>query len=155
MGVRHFLSLVPSDIELDPQVRAVAEWRNAPELLSYRVDNAILDALLEQADAGAELAYPWTSLPLARLLKLFSITESLVGRRPTIPAGMAASTALRVNALVTTIHPALEERVLQRAAEFRSEAGYEPPYWTLVEIAREELAGSRESLQPSLSIPSG
>ena len=58
MGVREFTSLVPSDVEYDPQLRAVIEWRDAPALMDYRIDNAITDALLEEAERGARLGRP-------------------------------------------------------------------------------------------------
>ena len=85
MGVRHFTSLVPSDLEYDPNVRAVVEWRDAPGLMDYRLDNAITDALLEQADLGARLGYPWYGLPAGRLLKAFSVGQSWVGAAPLVP----------------------------------------------------------------------
>jgi hypothetical protein len=75
MGVREFTSLVPSDVEYDPQLRAVVEWRNAQALMDFRLDNAVIDTLLEEADRGAELSYAWYALPLARVLKLFSVGQ--------------------------------------------------------------------------------
>lgn len=151
MGVREFTSLVPSDIEYDPQLRAVVEWRDAPALMDFRIDNAIIDALLEEAERGGRLSYAWYALPLARLLKLYSIAQSTLGRVPTIPQGMSASTALLVDALVSTIHPAVRDELLVRMTDFRSENGYEAPYWVLVSLAREALATRRESLRPALA----
>ncbi len=97
MGVREFTSLVPSDIEYDPQLRAVVEWRDAPALMDFRLDNAIIDALLEEADRGAELSYAWYALPVAWALKLFSVGQSSLGGVPRIPQGMSASTATHGN----------------------------------------------------------
>ena len=54
MGVREFTSLVPSDIEYDPQLGAVVEWRDAPALMNFRLDHAIIDVLLEEADRGSD-----------------------------------------------------------------------------------------------------
>lgn len=151
MGVREFTTLVPSDLEYDPQVRAVVEWRNAPALMDYRIDNAITDALLEEAERGARLDFAWYALPPARLLKAYSRVGSTVGRAPTIPDGMSASTALRVNALVSRVHPALKEDLVAGAAAYRAENGHEAPYWTLVELARDALAARRASLVPALA----
>ncbi len=151
MGVREFTSLVPSDAELDPQLRAVAEWRDMGALMDFRLDNAITDVLLEEAERGARLGYSWYRLPLARLLKAYSVAQSLTGRRPVIPRGMEASTALRVDALVSTVHPRLRAALQERAGRFRAERGYEAPYWVLVELAREALRAERDGLRPALT----
>ena len=151
MGVREFTTLVPSDLEYDPQVRAVVEWRNVPALMDFRLDNAITDALLEHADGGARLGYAWYALPAARLLKTYSVGQSLLGRAPTIPQGMSAATALRVDALVSTVHPSVKEDLVARTAAFRTANGHEAPYWTLVRLAREALAARAPSLAPSLA----
>jgi len=151
MGVREFTSLVPSDIEYDPQVRAVVEWRNAPELMEYRLDNAITDALLEEAERGARLGYAWYALPAARVLKGYSSARALLGAEPAIPVGMSAATALRVDALVSRVHPAVREELVARARAFREERGHEAPYWSLVELARASLAATRAGLAPALT----
>ncbi len=150
MGVRELTSLVPSDLEYDPQVRAVVEWRNAPELEEYRLDNAVTDALLEEADRGADLGFPWYALPLGRLLKAYSVGEEALGARPRIPEGMSAATALRVQALVTRVNPTVKASLRRKAGSFRSERGFQAPYWTLVSLAREALAEERPSLAPAL-----
>lgn len=153
MGVREFTSLVPSDLEYDPQVRAAVEWRNAPALMDYRLDNAITDALLEEADRGADLGYAWYALPFARLLKAYSVAKAALGSDPTIPEGMNAATALRVDALVSRVHPAVKQDLLDRVATFRAEHGYEAPYWELVELSREAVAARRSTLGPALRVP--
>lgn len=152
MGVREFTSLVPSDLEYDPQVRAVVEWRNAPELMDYRLDNAVTDALLEEADRGARLGYAWYALPFARLLKAYSIGQDVLGAQPTIPQGMSAATALRVNALVSRVNPTVKASLKRHADAFRSERGFEAPYWTLVALAREALAEEEATLPPALRV---
>jgi hypothetical protein len=150
MGVREFTTLVPSDVEYDPQVRAVAEWRDAPALMEYRFDNAITDALLEEAERGGRLGYAWYALPAARVLKAWSVAKSALGGAPTIPQGMGPATALRVDALVGRVHPAVLEELRAKALEYRLETGHEAPYWTLVELAREALATRRSSLTSAL-----
>jgi hypothetical protein len=64
---------------------------------------------------------------------------------------MGPSTALRVDALVSRIHPPLKENLVARAAGFRVERGYEAPYWSLVELARESVSELRDSLAPALT----
>ena len=57
LGVRYFQTQEPSDLEYDPQLRVVAEWRN-PELLAKdHFDNAVLDAMLEGGDSTKTLGY--------------------------------------------------------------------------------------------------
>ncbi|HET9950146.1 MAG TPA: YiiX/YebB-like N1pC/P60 family cysteine hydrolase [Longimicrobiales bacterium] len=153
MGVRELTSLVPSDLEYDPQVRAVAEWRNADALTDFRLDNAVIDALLEEAERGARLGYAWWALPGARALKAWSVGQELAGVRPLIPEGMSPSTALRVDALVSRVHPAVKARLAALAAEHAARTGRQAPYWTLVDLAREALAAERGELAPALRRP--
>ncbi len=150
MGVREFQTIVPSDLEYDAQLRAVVEWRNVAALMDYRLDNAITDALLEDADRGSDLGYAWFALPVARLLKGVSIVQSLLGRQPAIPEGMPSEAALRVSSLVSTVSPSLKQEMLERDARFLDENGYRAPYWTLVELARASLLNQKDELSPAL-----
>ncbi|MDP2037314.1 MAG: YiiX/YebB-like N1pC/P60 family cysteine hydrolase, partial [Ignavibacteria bacterium] len=43
-GVTHFETQEPSDLEYDPQLKVVAEWRNPETLYQDHVDNAIVEA---------------------------------------------------------------------------------------------------------------
>lgn len=153
LGVRHFTTLVPSDLEYDPRLGAVAEWRDVSMLRQHRLDDVTIDVLLEGADAGDQLGYRWYYLPAARLLKAWSGVEAFFGRVPTIPQGMSASTALRVDALSHRVHPALRTAIEERAVAFRQTNGYEAPYWVLVEAGREALAEQRPRLEPALHRP--
>jgi hypothetical protein len=153
LGVRHFTTLVPSDLEYDPRLGAVAEWRDISTLRQHRFDNVILDVLLEGADRGDRLGYAWYHLPAARLVKGWSVAEAFLGGVPTIPRGMSASTALRADALSHRIHPVLRATIEEKAATFLDERGYEAPYWALVEIAREALEEYRARLAPALGSP--
>ena len=63
LGVKHFETQEPSDLEYDPQLVVVAEWRDPVDLKQDHLDNAVLDAMLEGADQGVELTYPWYKLP--------------------------------------------------------------------------------------------
>ncbi len=82
LGVRRFSTLIPSDLEYDPQLIPVAEWRDPETLRKDRADNAVLDALLEEAERGARLGYPWYKLPAARLVKVWSMLCSTPGGAP-------------------------------------------------------------------------
>lgn len=135
-GVENFLTQEPSDLECDPQLRVVAEWRDPEALLQDHVDNAVIDAMLEGAERGEQIGYSWPMLPFARVLKGWSCALNQFGCVGPVPEGMSASAALRSEELRTR-HEALRARVLDRAAAFRAERGYAPPYWELLRLARE------------------
>jgi hypothetical protein len=86
-------------------------------------------------------------------LKAYSVMQSAFGARPTIPQGMTANTALRVRSLVSAVHPAVKADLIARATAFREVRGFEAPYWTLVQLAREAVAEQRSSLAPALVTP--
>ena len=142
LGVRHFATQEPSDLEYDPQLVVVAEWRDSTALRQDHIDNAVLDVMLDGADAGNPLTYAWYKLPMARLAKAYSWVRVQVGGTGPLPEGMSAASALRHEAFVT------RQRALAAAvqlAEARRTAAqlYTPPYWTLVELAREAVADER------------
>ena len=68
-GVKNFETQEPSDLEYDPQMLVVAEWRDPGTLFADHIDNAVIDAMLEGAERGDRLEYPWYQLPLVRLAK--------------------------------------------------------------------------------------
>ena len=137
LGVRHFETQEPSDLEYDPQLRVVAEWRDPETLFKDHVDNAVIDAMLEGAERGERLEYDLWKLPLARLAKAWSVVKNWFGKVGSIPEGMSATTALRVKKLTST-HAAVKARVLEQAAQFKSARGYAPPYWELARLAQDE-----------------
>lgn len=139
LGVRHLVTQEPSDLEYDPQLAVVAEWRDREVLFKDHVDNAVVDALLEEAERGLGLEYALASLPLARLAKAYSAALNLLGRVGPVPEGMSATTALRARRF-GELHAAVAEDVTVAAAAFARERGYLPPYWELVRLAREGLA---------------
>ena len=51
-GVTHFETQAPADLEYDPQLSIVAEWRDPETLWQDHVDNAVIEAMLEGADTG-------------------------------------------------------------------------------------------------------
>jgi hypothetical protein len=136
LGVRNFETQEPSDLEYDPQLRVVAEWRDPETLFKDHVDNAVIDAMLEGAERGQKLDYNLWMLPFARLAKAWSVLLNGLGRVGPVPEGMSAATALRVGRLKLT-HVTLQVQVLGGAAQFKAEHGYVPPYWELVRMARE------------------
>jgi hypothetical protein len=134
-GVRHFETQEPSDLEYDPQLVVVAEWRDPEWLTRDRIDNAVLDAMLEGADRGGALRFHWYQLPLARLAKGYSWVMQRLGGAGPVPEGMTAAAALR-NKSFSARQRRLAARVAAEAARLTAERGYPPPYWVLLELAR-------------------
>ncbi len=58
-GVKYFETQEPSDLEYDPQISVVAEWRDTETLYKDHLDNAVTDVMLEDADSGKVLFYEW------------------------------------------------------------------------------------------------
>jgi hypothetical protein len=143
--VRNFKTQEPSDLEYDPQLQVVAEWRDPATLFQDYVDNAVTDAMFEAAERGEKLGYnPWL-LPTARLAKAWSVLLNWFGKVGPIPEGMSATTALRVKRF-TRDHADLRALVVVKAEKFRTKHGFAPFYWELVGMAREaqgELNPSR------------
>ncbi len=145
-GVANFETEEPSDLEYDPQLRVVAEWRDPDTLFSDHVDNAVVDAMLEGAEAGDPLTYPIALLPVARLAKAYSWLLNRVGAVGPVPEGLSAAAALR-NREFTRTHAAIKTEVVRLAQEFTRRNGYRPPYWELIALARrargEVIGGTR------------
>lgn len=141
LGVRHFETQEPSDLEYDPQLRVVAEWRDPETLFQDHTDNAVIDVMLEAAEQGEPLGYNLFHLPLCRVLKAYSVAKNWLGAVGPIPEGMSATTALRVRQL-RTHHAAVKARLLGGVDRFKAERGYVPPYWALVSMARETAKNS-------------
>lgn len=135
-GVENFITQMPSDLEYDPQLSVVAEWRDPETLYKDHIDNAVMDALLEKANAGAEIDYNMWKLPLARLIKGYCVIKNLFGGIGKIPEGMSATRALK-NQTFVTMHASVKNKVLQMAADFLKSNGYRAPYWQLVKFAND------------------
>jgi hypothetical protein len=133
--VRHFETQEPSDLEYDPQLVVVAEWRDQATLKKDHFDNAVTEVMLEGAEKGDELHYQWYLLPLARIVKGYSAVLNLFGRPGPVPEGMSATTALR-SQYYDKKHEAIKERLSAKADQFKTTQGYQPPYWALVKLAR-------------------
>jgi len=134
-GVEHFITQEPSDLEYDPQLTIVGEWYNPETLYKDHLDNAVIDVMLEGADQGEQLGYDWYKLPIARLLKAYSLVKNLGGGTGPIPEGMNAAAALK-NDRFSKRHAAISERLVQLAEDFQLANEYRPPYWELVKLAR-------------------
>lgn len=139
-GVRQFETQEPSDLEYDPQLAVVAEWRHAASLFDDHMDNAVTDAMLEGAERGDELEFAWYALPMARLLKGYSWVRGRVGGVGPIPEGMAPAAALR-NRSYNARHGELKAALRDEVERWMAEKGYRPPYWALVSMAREAALG--------------
>jgi Permuted papain-like amidase enzyme, YaeF/YiiX, C92 family len=134
-GVRHFETQEPSDLEYDPQLVVVAEWRDQATLKKDHYDNAVTEVMLEGAEKGEEISYQWYLLPLARIVKGYSVIMNLFGKPGPIPEGMSATAALRTQ-YYDKQHEAIKKRLAIKAHQFKAENGYAPPYWELVKLAR-------------------
>jgi hypothetical protein len=134
-GVRYFETQEPSDLEYDPQLTVVAEWRDQETLTKDHYDNAVTEVMLEGAEKGDELAYQWYLLPVVRLAKAYSAVLNLIGEVGPVPEGMSSTSALR-NVWFSDRHEAIAKRLAENAEHFRQDQGYKPPYWELVKLAR-------------------
>ena len=134
-GVRHFVTQEPSDLEYDPQLVVVGEWRDQATLKKDHYDNAVTEVMLEGAEKGDEIHYQWYLLPLARIVKGYSIVMNLFGKPGPIPEGMSSTAALR-SQYYDKEHKAIMDRLSLKADKFKSDHGYAPPYWELVKLAR-------------------
>jgi hypothetical protein len=137
-GVRNFETQEPSDLEYDPQVRVVAEWRDAETLFKDHIDNAVTDAMIEEAERGKNLEYQWYMLPLARLVKAYSMALNFFGSVGSIPEGMSATSALK-HEYYASRHSSSVAKVKMMAEKFRVEYGFAPPFWKLLSMARMAL----------------
>ncbi len=146
-GVTHFETQAPADLEYDPQLTVVAEWRDPEALWQDHVDSAVVEAMLEGADEGDRLTCPWYLLAPGRILKAYCAVLNQFGVVGPIPEGMDVPAALR-NLDLDSRHRAIRAKVLTRAAAFREKEGHRPPYWDLVRMAnqaRAEIRGTSPS----------
>jgi hypothetical protein len=150
LGARKFETQEPSDLEYDPQLCVVAEWHDRDTLFKDHVDNAVIDAMLESAEAGEHLRQDWYMLPIVRVMKVYSLILNWRGKVGPIPEGMTPATALRVKTLKSD-HAAIKARMLRSVEQFKTERGYVPPYWELVRLAREAKVELRSPDRPAVS----
>jgi len=134
-GVENFITQMPSDLEYDPQLSVVAEWRDPETLFKDHLDNAVMDVLLERANNGEEIGYATWKLPLVRVLKGYCMVKNFFGKTGLIPEGMSATKALKNESFVA-MHVSIKNKTMQLANKFIKENGYRPPYWQLVKFAQ-------------------
>jgi hypothetical protein len=134
-GVKQFETQEPSDLEYDPQLSVVAEWRAPATLFDDHMANAVTDVMLEGAERGDALEFDWYVLPVARMYKGYSWLREWLGSTGPIPEGMSPSAALR-NRSYNAKHTELQTALGARVATWITEHGYRPPYWVLVSLAR-------------------
>ncbi len=137
-GVENFVTQMPSDLEYDPMLSVVAEWRNKEVLFQDHLDNAVMDALISRANKGEYLDYNIWLLPIARTIKAYSIFLSIVGKEGVIPEGMNAETALKNNDFVDRFNK-LKTSTESKIKSFKEENDYLPPYWQMVRMAEESF----------------
>ncbi len=135
-GVRNFESEEPADLEYDPQLRVVAEWRDRETLFKAHVDDAVTDVMIEDLQPGEELRFQRLLLPVTRVAKAWSYLLNRFGKTGPIPEGMSATTALRVKHFRAE-HAELAGKVLESARRFADAQSYTPPYWVLIKLAKE------------------
>ena len=137
-GVEKFVTQMPSDLEYDPMLSIVAEWRNKEVLFQDHLDNAVMDALISQANKGEQLDYIIWLLPIARTIKAYSVFLNIIGKEGIIPEGMDAVMALKNNDFVDRFNTCKDLTEL-KVNSFKELNGYLPPYWQMVRIAEESL----------------
>ena len=100
-GVENFVTQMPADLEYDPQLSIVAEWRNPETLFKDHMDNAVMDVLLEAADKGRQINYSIWQLPLVRVVKEWCMLNNLFGKPALTTEGMSATQALKNQYFIT------------------------------------------------------
>lgn len=140
-GVEYFLNQLPSDLEYDPLLSVVAEWRDMETLVNDHVDNAVMDALIRRANQGEKLNYDIWLLPVVRVLKVYSFVLNSMGREGIIPEGMSSMTALTSKEFVRRFQQT-KALTMRKVREFRAQKGYMPPYWQIIGMANAEIGDS-------------
>jgi len=74
-------------------------------------------------------------LGFARVMKAYSVVVNVLGGVGPIPEGMSASAALKSKEF-SKKHTEIKERLAIKAKEFKEKYGYTPPYWELLNLAR-------------------
>ena len=134
-GVENFVTQMPSDLEYDPQLSVVAEWRNPETLMKDHIDNAVMDVLLEQADKGKMITYNKWQLPFVRIIKCWCMIKNMFGGIGMIPEGMSATQALK-NQTFVAMYNKVKKETQAEADRFIKENNYRPPYWQLIDLSR-------------------
>jgi len=145
-GVEHFVTEMPADLEYDQKLSVVAEWRDRETLFKDHLDDAVMDALITRANCGEKLSYNIWMLPVARVVKGYSLLLNTFGKIGKVPQGMSAKKALMNNDFVARFDK-LRSITCSKAEAFKKEHGYTPPYWNLVSFA-EAGSGDEPGKEP-------
>ncbi len=135
-GVENFVTMMPSDLEYDPQLSVVAEWRDAQTLFKDHVYNAVMDVILENTANGQEIRINKWMLPFARLAKGYSVLLNLMSKEGPVPEGMSATQGLK-NKAFEDLHAQVRIKTEEKIKHFIEKNGYIPPYWQILVMARE------------------
>ena len=133
-GVENFVTQMPSDLEYDPQLSVVAEWRDPETLFKDHLDNAVMDAMLEQANAGQKISYNSWQLPLVRIIKGYCVIKNIFGSTGLIAEGMSATKALKNESFVA-MNKQIKMNTQILVDDFIKQNHYQPPYWQLIKFA--------------------
>lgn len=140
-GVQNFVTQMPSDLEYDPKLSVVAEWRETEALYNDHLYNAVIDAMFDCAEMDIEIETNYLMLPIVRIVKAYSVFKNWMDSEGPIPEGMNATQALKSDAFIQR-HEQLKQLTDSRIKTFYKEEGYLPPYWEMFRIA-EEKAGCK------------
>ncbi len=135
-GVENFVTQMPGDLEYDPQLSIVAEYRDPETLWKDHIDNAVMDVLLEDADKGKQINYNHWQLPIVRLVKGWCMIKNYFGKTGIIPEGMTATQALK-NQYFVAMYKDLQSKATIKINQFIKDNNYQPPYWQLIKLARQ------------------
>lgn len=135
-GVENFVTQMPSDLEYDPKLSVVAEWRDTEALYEDHLYNAVIDAMLECAELEVEIDVNHFMLPAVRLVKGYSVIQNWMDSEGPVPEGMNATQALKSDAFIQR-HEYLKMITDEEIQEFNANENYLPPYWEMFRIARE------------------
>ena len=138
-GFKHvtgdYVIIQDSDLEYDPKMRVVAEWRHPDGLYQDHVNSAVTDIMLDGANKGDKLGHAWYLRPPARCTKAYCVVRRWLGKGGPIPQGWTAIQFLQM-LWVYKRHRQIKRKLLELAEIFEKEQGYRPPFWELISIAR-------------------
>ncbi len=69
-------------------------------------------------------------------MKLYSVILNIFGNEGPVPEGMSAEAALK-NVNYSDTHEKIKLKLIFLADQFKAQKGYTPPYWELVNLARQ------------------
>lgn len=134
-GVENFVTQMPSDLEYDPKLSVVAEWRDTEALYDDHLYNAVIDAMLECAELEVDIDVNHWMLPAVRVVKGYSLVQNMLESEGPVPEGMNATQALKSDAFIQR-HEYLKSKTNADIQAFIVDENYLPPYWEMFRLAR-------------------